>query len=111
MEIRFYRDESHNGKPKNPETLTISGFFSDQLTWNKSRNRGFQIDADMECRFSCIRLGPRKERYLGWSKETKKLQLRITRSRGISEGAHVAITGGCVPTHTGTSSARRTNEN
>jgi hypothetical protein len=70
MEFRFYCDESHNGNPKNPETLTISGFFSDQLTWKQVEESWVQINARYGVsRFHATALNHGKEQYLGWSKK------------------------------------------
>jgi hypothetical protein len=72
MEFRFYCDESHNGNPKNPETLTISGFFSDQLTWKQVEESWVQINARCGVsRFHATALNHGKEQYLGWSKEQR----------------------------------------
>jgi len=72
MEFRFYCDESHNGNPKNPETLTISGFFSDQLTWKQVEESWVQINARYGVsRFHATALNHGKEQYLGWSKEQR----------------------------------------
>jgi hypothetical protein len=33
--FRFYCDESYDGKANDPDYFTISGFFSDQPTWEE----------------------------------------------------------------------------
>lgn len=72
MEFRFYCDESHNGNRTNPETLTISGFFSDQLTWKEVEVLWAQINARYGVpRFHAAALNHGKEQYLGWSKEQR----------------------------------------
>jgi hypothetical protein len=72
VEFRFYCDESHDGNPKNPEALTISGFFSDQITWKEIEKSWLQINSRYAVsRFHAAALNHGKEQYLGWSKEQR----------------------------------------
>lgn len=72
MKFRFYCDESYDGNPKNPETLTISGFFSDQLTWKEVEESWIQInDRYGVSRFHAAPLNGGKGEYEGWSKDQR----------------------------------------
>jgi hypothetical protein len=74
VQFRFYCDESHDGNLKNPDTLTIGGFFSDQATWKEIEERWTRINARFGAsRFHAAALNHGKEQYLGWSKE-KRIQ-------------------------------------
>lgn len=44
MLFRFYCDESYDGDSKLPNTLTISGFFSDQPTWEEVEEQWADIN-------------------------------------------------------------------
>lgn len=72
MEFRFCCDESYDGNPTNPKTLTISGFFSDLLTWKEVEESWNHINARYGVpRFHAAALNHGKEQYLGWPKELR----------------------------------------
>jgi hypothetical protein len=67
--FRFYCDESYDGKAANPDYFTISGFFSDQPTWEDVEdewdavNRRYGVNS-----FHGTELNGRTGRYKGWCK-------------------------------------------
>ena len=64
----FYCDESHEGVQE-PNTYTVSGFFSDQPTWEEVENRWYDINGDYGVpRFHAQHLNRRSEEYEGWCK-------------------------------------------
>jgi hypothetical protein len=70
--FRFYCDESYDGKALNPDYFTISGFFSDQTTWEEIENdwNGINSAYGVEDGFHASELNGRgkKSRYAGWCK-------------------------------------------
>jgi hypothetical protein len=65
----FYCDESYDGK-SNPDTYTISGFFSDQPTWKEVEEQWSEINRRYG--ISCLHasaLNCRDKEYGGWCKE------------------------------------------
>jgi hypothetical protein len=72
VEFRFYCDESHDGNPKNPETLTISGFFSDRITWKEIEESWAEINTRYGVpRFHAAALNHGIQQYSGWPRERR----------------------------------------
>lgn len=68
MVFRFCCDESHEGV-QDPNTYTISGFFSDQPTWEDVEERWHEINCSYGVpRFHAQHLNRRSEEYEGWCK-------------------------------------------
>lgn len=69
MFFRFYCDESYDGKALNPDFFTISGFFSDQPTWEEveeewsATNKKYGVT-----QFHATKLNGRSGEYDGWCK-------------------------------------------
>jgi hypothetical protein len=42
--FRFYCDESYDGNPIDPDIFTISGFFSDELTWSEVQGEWSEVN-------------------------------------------------------------------
>ena len=72
MLFSFYCDESYDGNPQNPNVLTISGFFSDQLTWNEVANNWNEINQryGISC-FHATALNCADGEYIGWDKHKR----------------------------------------
>jgi hypothetical protein len=70
--FRFYCDESYDGKAQNPDYFTISGFFSDQPTWEEVEREWSAINQvyGVKGGFHGTELNGRgpKTRYAGWDK-------------------------------------------
>jgi len=68
--FRFYCDESYDGNPQNPNILTISGFFSDQPTWDKVEKNWNEINHryGVSC-FHATDLNCLKKEYNKWSRK------------------------------------------
>lgn len=72
MQFRFYCDESFDGNPSRPDTLTISGYFADQITWEQVEKQWSEVNARYGVsRFHAAALNHAKEEYLGWSKDKR----------------------------------------
>ncbi len=69
MLFRFYCDESHNGIPDSPTTLTISGFFSDLKSWEEVELQWTAINNEYGVsRFHAVDLNGQHGEYEGWPK-------------------------------------------
>jgi hypothetical protein len=70
--FRFYCDESYDGNANNPDYFTVSGFFSDQTTWEEVEREWDAVNDDygVERGFHATELNNRddKTRYAGWDK-------------------------------------------
>jgi hypothetical protein len=67
MLFRFYCDESYDGKALNPDYFTISGFFSDQPSWEEVENDWSAVNLRYGVSaFHATELNRRKGRYEGW---------------------------------------------
>jgi len=72
MLFRFYCDESYDGNPKEPNTLAISGFFSDQPTWDEVEKDWDVINHRYGVsRFHASALNGATKEYAGWPKEKR----------------------------------------
>jgi hypothetical protein len=72
MLFRFCCDESHDGNPSRPNSLAISGYFSDQATWAEVEKQWSEINMRYGVlRFHAVALNHAEEEYLGWSKEKR----------------------------------------
>ena len=68
MKFLFYCDESYDGKEP-PNTLAISGFFSDQPTWNDVEKDWSEINRCYGVsRFHAQPLNSARDEYSGWDK-------------------------------------------
>jgi Protein of unknown function (DUF3800) len=87
VQFCFYCDESYDGNPGRPDTLTISGYFADQTTWEEVEKQWSNVNARYGVsRFHAAPLNHAKGEYLGWSKD-KRVQysaelLRILAAQG-----------------------------
>jgi hypothetical protein len=65
----FYGDESFDGNPSLPTTITISGFLSDELSWAEVEDEWNAINRryGVPC-FHATALNHGKEEYAGWPK-------------------------------------------
>src|ERR1035437_11159024 len=71
MKFIFYCDESYDGKEP-PSALAISGFFSDQSTWNEVENDWNAINSSYGVsRFHAHPLNWGKCEYEGWEKKKR----------------------------------------
>jgi hypothetical protein len=70
--FRFYCDESYDGKSNDPDFFTMSGFFSDQPTWEEVEGEWFAVNQHygVQRGFHATELNGRgpKTRYAGWDK-------------------------------------------
>jgi hypothetical protein len=66
--FRFYCDESYDGKANDPDYFTISGFFSDQPTWEEVEQGWRIVNQDVPGGFHATELNRREGRYAGWNK-------------------------------------------
>lgn len=70
--FRFYCDESYDGKANNPDYFTISGFFSDQPTWEEVEHEWLAVNNEYGVTngFHASELNGRgpKTRYSRWNK-------------------------------------------
>jgi hypothetical protein len=70
--FRFYCDESYDGNVKSPNVFTISGFFSDQRTWNEVEREWSEVNGrfGVAC-FHATELNCGTGQYSEWSRQTR----------------------------------------
>lgn len=67
--FRFYCDESYDGNAKNPTYFTVSGFFSDQPTWEEVEEEWDEVNRRYGVKgFHATKLNGRIGEYEGWCK-------------------------------------------
>lgn len=72
--FRFYCDESFDGNPKLPNTITLSGFLSDDVSWVEVEQKWTAINRRYGVPgFHATALNHGKEEFHGWSK-TRRVQ-------------------------------------
>jgi hypothetical protein len=65
--FRFYCDESYDGKAHDPDYFTVSGFFSDQPTWEEVEDEWRDVNLRYGVSgFHATELNSRLGEYLGW---------------------------------------------
>lgn len=69
MLFRFYCDESYDGNADSPDCFTVSGFFSDQPTWEEVEDEWEAVNHHYGVsEFHATELNGRTDRYKGWCK-------------------------------------------
>ena len=70
--FRFYCDESYDGKAANPDNFAISGFFSDQLTWEEVEDEWSAVNLRYGVTaFHATDLNGKRRAFEGWCDDKK----------------------------------------
>ncbi len=69
VKFLFYADESYDGNPSLPTTITISGFLSDEISWAEVRDEWNEVNKryGVPC-FHATALNSGRDEYAGWPK-------------------------------------------
>lgn len=72
MKFLFYADESYDGNPSLPTSITISGFLSDEISWAEVRDEWNEVNNryGVPC-FHATALNSGRDKYAGWPKSRR----------------------------------------